>query len=68
MSDSKGAIEFKLNQLESLTLEIPVVLTNANIDITALPQYADKTTAEAALAVGEAYINTTTGALGVALA
>jgi hypothetical protein len=77
---TKGELEYGLNQLSALDLDIPVNITGtinvgtATVDTAAItnlsgyPTYADKATAEAALAVGALYVNTTTGALCVALA
>lgn len=60
--ETKQSLEFKLNELQVLDLN------QVYINMPNLPQYADKATAEAALDVGQAYINTTTGAVGIALA
>jgi hypothetical protein len=72
--ETKGSIEFKLNQLDALDITQPVNVTgvvsmsNASISMLGIPSYADKATAEAALAPGQLYYITATGALGVALA
>lgn len=67
MSETKQSVEFKLNQLSARTVTVPQKFTNS-VSMTGIPGYADKATAEAALAVGELYYITSTGVLMVATA